>query len=217
MPRWFWPLAALCIVWGAVGGYLTVPHYYRPPSDGYARLRDRAAQYYRASHQLDLAAMQLLFTPAHQLGSAKELQKVAQANRERLKDESPGMVKSQAAEAANILPQNLKVQAEGDWAVVTGSYQVPGTKDNPSLTLPVKPSVWVRTNGDWWTFLEEPDELACYGNPPDFARDIVARHNFNQEARQMLPPTGQPQPQPQGASAPPAPPAQPAPGGSHGH
>jgi hypothetical protein len=70
--------------------------------------------------------------------------------------------------------------------------------------------VWLRVDGDWWIYLLEPDELNCYGNPPDFARSVVARRSFRPEEAGAI--AGAPSPPP----AKPAPPAAP-PGKPDGH
>ena len=234
MPRWFWLAAALITLGGAAAGYFTVPHYYRPHDSGEARLRERAVQYYRDQLTFNLGAMQPLMTPAHQIGSTDALKKLAQKNRDETSKARPELVKAQQALADALKPEALDVQIDGDWAVVGGNYTVPAEGNNQPLTLPLTKSVWVRRAGDWWNFLLEADEVACYGNPPDFAREIVARHNFNQQATKMLtapgaaPPAASPAPgqppakpgaaPPPSGSAPAAPSAPaPAPGSSGAH
>jgi len=181
MPRWFPAIAVLLIAGGAAAGYFSVPHYYRPASSGEARLRERAADYYRDSVSMQLDKMQRFFTPPHQLDDTKDLLKRSGEIRKE-RDKSPeSMLGPLRQQAESIKPEELTVDSDGTWAVVGGSYTVVGKGKDPSVSIPLSKTVWVRRAGEWWIYLLKPSELACYGNPPEFARQIVASPGYDHE------------------------------------
>jgi hypothetical protein len=174
MPRWAWPVAILIVLLGAAAGYATAPRYHAPQAADETRLKQRAVEYYRAARRLDMRGMAQLYTPAHQLqqqGGLAEL--VAQNIVERSKMQ-PQRLAEQDIAAGAIDAGKIEVEANGDWAVTSGRYTIPAVGKDPAMPAPLEPVVWVRTDGDWWVYLLEADELACYGNPPDFARKHVA-------------------------------------------
>jgi hypothetical protein len=186
MPRWFTVVAALLICGAGAAGYATVPHYYRPASNGEDRLRERAAEYYRQAHLLRLDEMQKFFTPAHQVGTAEKLLKESAKNREASAKASKTTLEQLKKSVQSITPESLELQRQGNWAVTGGSYVVPGEGGNPSVPIPLENVVWLRTSGDWWVYVLEENELACYGNPPDFARGVVAKRAFDKQQRKLM-------------------------------
>jgi hypothetical protein len=211
-------IALLVVLLAAALGTLSAPRY-RPPADnGETRLRQRAAQFYRAQRLLDFATMGQLYSPAEQLDKRLELRKLAveraQMKRSFDKDTLEGLQKS----ADTVDAAKLTVQLDGDWAVTGGEYSV----HTEGQVVPAKLDdlVWVRTGGDWWLYQLSNAELNAYGNPPDFARKLVAKREFNPEASTVplsnntAPPTGSSEPggttppssatPPTGGSSPPA-------------
>jgi hypothetical protein len=179
MPRWVWPAALLIVIGGAVAGFLSVPHYRPPHQADEARLRARAVALYRASRRFDMAAMAKLYTPAHQLQSGDKLRKLVDKLAQDAARATPAAREATEAAARSVTADKLKLRLEGDWAVTTGRFTMPGEHGKAGVEVPLEPIVWVRTDGDWWVYLLEPDELSCYGNPPDFARNIVATRKFD--------------------------------------
>lgn len=178
MPRWAWPLAILLIAAGAAAGYFTVPHYQPPQEAGEARLRDRAAAYYQSSRRFDMAGMARLYTPAYQLGKDGKLGKIVEANRLQRSRTSADKLGEYEAMARGIEPAQIDTVIEGEWAVTSGTAALPADGENAGKRMPLETIVWVRSAGDWWVYQLQNDELLHYGNPPDFARKVLAKDSF---------------------------------------
>lgn len=186
MPRWVWPAALLIVIGGALAGYLSVPHYRPPNSADEARLRERAAEFYRASRLFDMAAMVRLYTPARQLGDTAQLDGLVRQRRADIARMKPETRWQHEQAAAGVNPDKLELRIEGDWAVTSGTAALPASADHAGSEVPLESIVWLKTDGDWWIYLLHPSELVCYGNPPDFARVYVADQRQERELQQML-------------------------------
>lgn len=168
------PILILTLL-GAALGYMLVPHYHRPSANAEARLRERALSYYQASRRFDFASMVQVYSPANQLHNKEKLGKqIAQRSSERSRM-NPATLASQAKAAESIQATDIKIQIEGDWAVTSGRSAAPTQGEAPAAMVPLEPVVWVRNHGDWWIYQLLREELAAYGNPPDFARDLLKR------------------------------------------
>lgn len=162
-------------------GWNSVPHY-RPPKDsGEARLRERAAKYYKATRLFDYLAMSQLYTPAKQVAQQQEL---LEDNEKYLAsfsmfDETnqAGLLKS----AQSITPDSLEVKLEGDWAATWGVAKYPTA--NTELTIQLEKMVWVRSGGDWWIYTWTLPEIAAYGNPPDESYEMLKKRKIEEKRR----------------------------------
>lgn len=156
---------------GAAAGYLTAARYRPPADDGEGRLRERAAQFYRASQVMDFWSMVRLYTPAWQQADGASLRQQADEKQRiygTFKDETRAdMVRT----ADSISAADIEVERDGDWAVTRGEtilYQ-----GDLEIPFPLNELVWIRTGGDWWVYQRKNPELLAYGNPPDFALKLL--------------------------------------------
>lgn len=195
---------AVAVVLGGAAGFLVSPRYVRPRGNPEARLRQRAQAYYRAMRRGDIGEMVRLETPARQLLDTVRLKhEIAYNDSQRAKFHKTTIDRMERA-AASVLADKLVVRIEGDWAVTSGQSTVYDQQDQP-IPFPLDELVWMRAGRDWWEYEMAPVELNAYGNPPDFARNVLRRRRGAQE----VPSETQPPPE-QTAS----PPAQSAPAGT---
>jgi len=156
---------------GAAAGWLTAPRY-RPTVDcGEQRLRERAAEFYRAAHLMDYRTMVRSYTPAWQQADADNLRKLAD-DRARMYSTFKDETRTDMQRGADsIAPADIEVEREGDWAVTRGEAVI--YEGDLEIPFPLEDLVWLRTGGDWWVYQRKNPELRAYGNPPDFARELL--------------------------------------------
>ena len=167
-----------CAVAGAAAGWLLAPRYTPPADDGEARLRARATEYYRALQTKDLWTINRLYSPARQVADRDDLVKLAEYEAglfERFQDKTKEQLRGNAA---GILPENLEVEIDGDWAVTSGVLIM--TQEEQEIPVPLGEMSWVRTGGDWWIYIRRPSELNAYGNPPDAVLAVAKEQNSAQ-------------------------------------
>jgi hypothetical protein len=193
--------AAVAVVIGGAAGFLASPRYVPPRGDPEPRLRERAQAYYRAMRRADIGEMARLETPARQLRDTVRLQHEIDNNDAQRAKFHKTTIDRMERSAQMVLGDKLEVHIEGDWAVTSGQSTVYDQQDQP-IPFPLDELVWMRASGDWWEYEMAPVELNAYGNPPDFARNILRKRHGAQE----IPSETQPPP---GQTA--SPPAQPAP------
>jgi hypothetical protein len=200
MSRWVWPLSILLVAAGAAVGYLSVPHYNPPHNAGEPRLRERAAAYYQASRRFDMQGMARLYTPAYQLSKDGKLAKIVEANNLQRSRSSEAKLREFEAAARGIDPAHIETQVDGDWAVTSGTANLPAADGKPAQRVPLETIVWVRSAGDWWVCQMQYDEIRSYGNPPDFARNLLSRDTYKPAEIAANPPADTPQPEDSGGS-----------------
>ena len=156
---------------GAAAGWLTAPRYQPMVDCGEERLRERAAEFYRAAHLMDYWTMVRHYTPAWQQADADNLRKLAD---DRLQMYSTFKDKTRAdmqRGSDSIAAKDIEVEREGDWAVTRGEAII--YEGDLEIPFPLEELVWLRTGGDWWVYQRKYPELRAYGNPPDFARELL--------------------------------------------
>ena len=180
MGRFRWLISLLLVIGAAYCGWSTARVYSPPADSGEARLLERALSFYRASATFDYETMSRLYTPAQQTADSQELNTRARRwqhtfEHEFDEDHRNDLIKT--AEAVSV--ENLQVQLEGDWAVVKGKHDV--YVEGKPVSMGLDASVWLRNGGDWWMYQLSDAELLAYGNPPDFARQVLFDREFQAE------------------------------------
>ncbi|MEZ5339273.1 MAG: hypothetical protein R3F46_13570 [bacterium] len=158
---------------------------YRPPTEaGEARLQERALEFYRASSKFDFETMVRIYSPAMQLAEKTELNRRARRWGETFEVEFDDAHRQDLLDtAAAISLEEMEFRIEGDWALVTGSHEV--HVEGQIVRMGLDPTVWVRTGNDWWMYQLDDSELIAYGNPPDFARDMIFKRDFEMTTLDM--------------------------------
>ena len=171
MARYF-PLILLAIVAAcAWAGWQSVPHYQPPAAADEARLRQRAAEYYRATRVFDMQAMARLYSPARQAADAQALLADIELKRgmwQQLDQESRSNLE---VSAESVDAAALDVSIDGDWAETSGTCSYPAGNSQVEVTL--DRMIWIRTGGDWWIYTWKTPEIAAYGNPPLEAMELL--------------------------------------------
>jgi len=165
-------LALLCLL-AAVLGFAAAPHYRPPAESGEARLRARAVQFYRAQLSFDFWGIAQCYTPAQQLAQASKLADFAASRASQRQGFDEATLKDLQRSADTVTADKLTVQIEGDWAVTGGTVEV--VVEGGQVPYPLEQEVWVRTGGEWWMYSMSNEEMAAYGNPPDFARQLLTK------------------------------------------
>ena len=164
-------ISLLVIIVGLALGYYIAPKYQPPKEAGQGRLRKRAATFYRALRQMDYLGATRLMTPARQYAEAAQLRVEAQATKSRHDKLSAESQASLTKNADSIQAEQLSIRVEGDWALTSGLSDV--YEGGQPVRLALEDLVWICVDGDWWNYDMTTAELAAYGNPPDFARDVL--------------------------------------------
>lgn len=211
MQRLWAILSLLAIAAGVALGLALAPRYEPPRESGQGRLRLRAEAFYRGLRQLDYAAAAQLMTPARQYEEAIELRGKIEMTVESFNKLSSAQQQALQKAAATVKANSLKLRVEGSWAVTSGTcLAYDQGVEVPSL---LEETVWLWTAGDWWNYSMTTGEILAYGNPPDFARNVLLKQQGKPLVREMVkldPGTvaeqAQAQAQQEQAPAPPAPP-----------
>jgi hypothetical protein len=178
----FFPLLLLLIVAAcAWAGWQSVPHYSPPPAADEARLRERAAEFYRASRVFDTLTMGRTYTPARQLAETEKLQQDAEEKRRMFEQLDAESRSNLEISATSVDPAALSVEIDGDWAETSGTCTYPAGETEVEVKL--ERLVWVRSGGDWWVYTWTNPEIAAYGNPSLEAMKLL-RERRASEARQ---------------------------------
>ena len=177
-------LAAL----GALAGWLTLPRYTPPADSGEARLRERAEQFYRAIQIKDHGTLAQLYTPARQIAEAEELRQKAIDEAQLFQRFQEDTREQLAENAKSIHAAELEVEIEGDWAVTAGSVTAVhhDGEEERSIEIPIGQLVWVRSGGDWWVYKRKNSELNAYGNPPQFALNVLISESQGGQAAETI-------------------------------
>lgn len=185
--RGFLSIAAfLALMLGLAIGSALAPRYTPPREAGQGRLRARAEAFYRALRQMDYGAAARMMTPARQYAETKELAgKISSSASDRAKFK-PGTLASLAKAAQTIHGDKLDVWIEGNWGTTKGSALV--YEKGQEVRLPLDALVWVWSDGDWWNYSLATAELAAYGNPPDFARELLFKPGLRDFSLEGEPP-----------------------------
>jgi hypothetical protein len=169
-------IIVLVFAGSVAAGYLLQPQHEPAMDAGEMRLRERAEAYYRASRLTDFHSMATHFTPARQYSEMEELRErsetVAKTRAEFPEDQKQEQQKS--AEA--VSGSELDVQMEEGWAVTSGMSTL--YAEGGALPFKLDQVVWVRNAGEWWVYAMTEAELNAYGNPPEFAREILEKRPF---------------------------------------
>ena len=179
-----WLISLALVAIAGLAGWFSAAEY-RPPADsGEERLEQRALEFYRASSTFDYETMVQLYTPAQQVADSEELNKKARRWKDTFEvDFDEDHRRDLLATADALTSDDLEIRLEGDWALITGLHDV--YAEGRPVRMQLDPSVWVRTGGDWWMYQMSVPELSAYGNPPDFARKILFKREFEEHTMDM--------------------------------
>ena len=167
-------IGAAALALGALVGYLAAPKFHAPGGPSEQRLKERATEYYKAMRRGDMSAMNRLKTPARQIWEEQLLRDAAAKSDERLRTTfSKQALENMERGAQSVSPDNIETRIEGNWALTSGSSFV--YDSGQPLAFPLDQLVWVYDHGEWWEYELRPRELNAYGNPPDFARDVLRK------------------------------------------
>lgn len=169
---------AVLLLLAAGLGLAAAPRYHPPADSGEARLRERAAGFYRAQRLFDYLSIARYFTPARQHVEGIELARFAAGRAAQRRGFDKQTIADFEKSAATITPDSIEVELDGDWAVTRCTCTV--IVEGVEVPMPLDAEVWVRSGGDWWVYQLTNAELEAYGNPPDFARSLVSNRDFGQ-------------------------------------
>lgn len=181
MSRAFPILMLVFALAGALLGWNSVPHYRPPAASGETRLRERAAQYYKATRLFESLKMSQLYTPAKQLAEQADLLQKSEkflATFAALEESNQSNLRTAAD---SITPGSLELELEGGWATTWGSCVYP--TENSQVTIKLDTMVWVRSGGDWWIYTWTKPEIAAYGNPPDASYELLKKRKMEELQR----------------------------------
>ncbi|MCB1188181.1 hypothetical protein KDL29_13540 [bacterium] len=173
-----WLLSLIVIAVAAMLGMRNSAVYHPPADSGEARLQERALQFYRASARFDYYTMVQLYTPAQQTADSAELNKKARRWKDSFETDFDEAHRNDLEQtAADLSVDDMDIQVEGDWALIKGEHNV--HVEGQVVSMALDPTVWVRSGGDWWMYQMSNPELVAYGNPPDFARKVIFKREFD--------------------------------------
>ena len=181
MLRFFPVLAVVCTLVGAGLGWNSTAHYRPPAESGAERLRERAAEYYRASTLFDYLAMAQLYTPAKQIAEQQVLLESAKKYQVSFSQLAKANQAALRTVAQAISPAALEVELDGNWASTGGNYLYPA--GSSEISLEFDQMVWVKSEGDWWIYTWTKPEISAYGNPPDASYKLLRQRQLEESRR----------------------------------
>lgn len=184
MQRLWALLSLIAIAAGVALGFALAPKYQPPNASGQGRLRQRAEEFYRGLRQLDYSAAARMMTPARQYADTTDLRGKIDMTADSRHKLTSGARDVLAKAAQTIVAERLELQVEGNWAVTSGTCAT--YNEGVEIPMLLEQLVWVWTDGDWWNYSMSTAELAAYGNPPDFARQILLKQQGQATVREMV-------------------------------
>lgn len=179
-----WLVSAVVVLLAGLAGWQSAREYSPPADSGEERLVQRALEFHRASAVFDYSTMVAMYSPAYQVANAEELRRKARRWKETFELDFDEEHRADLQSTADALSrEDLQIRIEGDWALVKGQHDV--YVEGRPVRMSLDQTVWVRTGGDWWMYQLTNPELEAYGNPPDFARDVIFQQPYKEETLDM--------------------------------